>query len=241
MYILFKAVSSDKLGIVQVIGRVLHLAVGFIPDTHIDLAEYKHLNPVVLDENTAKAWMFFCVPRAYINVRPNTPQNELLQIASSGESDSQKVRYYLTEDDRQNSINFTKKLMRYILDDIYEKRFIQEKLSVTELESNTWAQQETEAKAYLADSSASTPMLAVLADKRGITVAEMADKVMTAVTAYNTKIATMLGNKQLVEKEIKDCVSIADCNRLMHMRFDISMPYTQKEEEGITVDSKLDV
>lgn len=241
MYILFKATSSDKLGIVQVIGRVLHLAVGFIPDTHVDLAEYKHLNPVVLDTNTARAWMFFSVPRAYINVRPGTPQNDMLQIASSGEPDGQKVRYYLTDEDKVNAANFMKALMRYILDDVYEKRFIQEKMSVTELEYSTWAQQEAEAKAYLADNNASTPMLTVLANKRGITVAEMVSKVMTAVTAYNNKIATMLGNKQLVEKEIKDCVTVTDCNRLMHLRFDVAMPYAQQEEEGITVQSKLDL
>jgi hypothetical protein len=131
--------------------------------------------------------------------------------------------------------------MRYILDDTYNKRFIQEKLYVTELESSTWAQQEAEAKAYLADSSVSVPMLTVLADNRSITVAEIANKVVNAVNAYNTKITIMLGKKQKVETEIKACQSNADCNRLMHMRFDVTMPYTQKEEEGITEGSKLDL
>jgi hypothetical protein len=51
----------------------------------------------------------------------------------------------------------------------------------------------------------------------------------------------MLGKKQKVETEIKACQSNADCNRLMHMRFDVTMPYTQKEEEGITEGSKLDL
>lgn len=241
MYILFKATSSDKLGIVQVIGRVLNLAVGYIPDTHVDLAEYKHLNPMILDEPTALAWMFFGVPREYINVRPGTPQNQLLQIASSGEDDSQKVRYYLTNEDKDNSANFMKAAMRYMLDDIYEKRFIQERLSVTELEYSTWVQQETEARSYKLDSNASTPMLSILAAKRGISVSEMVEKVMTAVSLYNNKISTMLGNKQLVETEIKSCSTIADCNRLMHMRFDITMPYVQQQAEGITVGSKLDL
>jgi hypothetical protein len=241
MYILFKATSSDKLGIVQQIGRVLHLAVGYIPDTHVDIAEYNHLNPVVLPEAVALAWKFFAVPRAYINVRPGTLQNEQLQIISSGETEQQKVKYYLTDEDKANAAEFMKACMRYILDDTYNKRFIQEKLYVTELESSTWAQQEAEAKAYLADSSVSVPMLTVLADNRSITVAEIANKVVNAVNAYNTKITIMLGKKQKVETEIKACQSNADCNRLMHMRFDVTMPYTQKEEEGITEGSKLDL
>ena len=241
MYILFKATSSDKLGIVQQIGRLLHLAVGYIPDTHVDIAEYNHLNPVVLPEAVALAWKFFAVPRAYINVRSGTLQNEQLQVISSGETEQQKVKYYLTDEDKTNAVEFMKACMRYILDDTYNKRFIQEKLYVTELESNTWAQQEAEAKAYLADSSVSIPMLTVLADNRNITVAEIANKVVNAVNAYNTKITIMLGKKQKVETEIKACQSNADCNRLMHMRFDITMPYTQKEEEGITEGSKLDL
>lgn len=241
MYILFKATSSDKLGIVQVIGRVLHLAVGYIPETHTDLAEYKHLNPIVLDKPTALAWMFFGVPREYINVRPRTLQNELLQIAGSGEDDSQKVRYYLTEDDKTNCANFMKAAMRYMLDDVYEKRFIQERLSVTELEYSTWAQQEAEARAYQADPNVLTPMLSILASKRGISIPEMVEKVINAITSYNNKIATLLGNKQLVEKEIKECVTITDCNRLMHMRFDTTMPYVQQQAEGVTVGSKLDL
>lgn len=241
MYILFKATSSDRLGIVQQIGRVLHLAVGYIPDTHVDIAEYNHLNPVVLPEAVALAWKFFAVPRAYINVRPGTPQNDQLQVISSGETEQQKVKYYLTDEDKANAAEFMKAAMRYILDDVYNKRFIQEKLAVTELEYSTWAQQEAEARTYLADSSSSTPMLSILAENRGITVAEMANKVIAAVNAYNAKIATMLGKKQKVENEIKACVTIADCNRLTHLRFDVAMPYTQKEEEGITEGSKLDL
>ena len=147
MYILFKAVSSDKLGIVQIVGRILTYAVGFIPDTHVDIIEYSHLKPVVLPADVANAWMFFSLPREYINVRPNTLQNEKLQIAESSESSDQKVKYYLTDADKANAVAFMKALMRYMLDEIYDKIFMQQSLQVSTHEFNTWAQQKAEAEA----------------------------------------------------------------------------------------------
>jgi|694.fasta_scaffold127684_2 hypothetical protein len=241
MYILFKAVSSDKLGIVQVVGRILNYAVGVIPDTHVDIVEYSHLNPIVLTENVAKGWLFFNLSRDYINVRQNSLQNQQLQVAESTEPNDEKVKYYLTDEDKTNAVEFMKALMRLMLDEIYDKRFLQESLGVSNLESSTWLQQKSEAEAYTADNTSPTPLLSALASSRGITLQEMANKVNSAVNAFNAKIATMLANKQAVEKEIKACLTIIDCNKLLHNRFDITMPTAQAASEGITTGSKLDV
>jgi hypothetical protein len=241
MYILFKAVNSDKLGIVQIVGRVLSYTVGVIPDTHLDIAEYSHLNPVVLPENVAKAWLFFNLARDYINIRQNSLQNQQLRVAESTEPSDEKVKYYLTDEDKENAVLFMKALMRLMLDEIYDKRFLQESLSVSALESSTWLQQRSEAEAYTADNSSPTPLLSALASSRGITLQEMVDKVNNAVTSFNNKIATMLANKQAVEQEIKACSTILECNKLLHNRFDITMPVRQAEAEGITTGSKLDV
>ena len=95
MYILFKTTSSDKLGIIQTVGRVLQYAVGYIPDTHADIADYNFLKPTVLDEGTAMGWKFFALARDYISVRPATLQNEQLSVAESMEPTGEKVKYYL--------------------------------------------------------------------------------------------------------------------------------------------------
>lgn len=241
MYILYKTTSSDKLGIIQIIGRVLNYAIGYIPDTHADIADYNFLNPTVLDEGTAMGWKFFALARDYISVRPGTPQNDQLSVAESMEPTGEKVKYYLTDTDKANGAAFMKALMRQILDDVYEKRFTQLNLNVTTLEQGTWAQQRLEAESYQIDNSIATPMLSALAASRNITVAEMADKVIQAVNKYNQDVATLLANKQAVEKEIKECVTIKDCNRLMHNRFDCSMPLTQAQEEGVTTSSQFDL
>ena len=241
MYILFKAVNSDKLGIVQIVGRVLSYTVGYIPDTHVDIIDYAHLNPVILSENVAKAWLFFAIPRDYLNVRQRSLQNEQLRVAESCESPEEKVKYYLTNEDRANAVEFSKALMRLMLDEIYDKRFMQQNLFVSTLEFNTWAQQKSEAAAYTADNTVSTPILSALALSRGITLAEMVNKVNTAVANYNNSIATLLANKQAVEKKIKECLTIVECNTLLHNRFDLTMAPAQAANAGITTSSKLDV
>ena len=80
-----------------------------------------------------------------------------------------------------------------------------------------------------------------MAEARGITVAEIANKIINAIADYNSKLSTLLAKKQLVEKEIKACQSIEDCKRLLHNRFEISMPVPQIDEEGITTPSKFDL
>jgi hypothetical protein len=233
MYILFKAVSERQLGIVQTIGRTLTYAVGYLPDTHTDIAEFAHLKPKVLSENVALAWKFFGAYKNSISVKAGTPQNEQLQLLNSSEPTGEKVKYYFTEEDIANTVEFMRAVMLYMIDEVYDKRFVQANLPPSELEGATWPQQKAEALAYTADPSASVPMLTSLAAARGITVAEMVAKVNTAVANYNATIASLLATKQARQQEVKACASIADCNRFLHRRFDLHMPTAQMEDENI--------
>ena len=54
MYILFKAVNEREQGIVQTVGRVLNYTVGYLPETHTDIADYIHLKPKTLTEEVNK-------------------------------------------------------------------------------------------------------------------------------------------------------------------------------------------
>lgn len=241
MYILFKAVNDRQQGIVQTVGRILQFTVGQLPETHTDIADYIHLNPRVLPEEVALAWKFFGAYKNSISVRAGTLQNEQLQILGSAEATGEKEKYYFTEADKVNATAFMKEVMRMMLDEVYDKRFVQENLTSSSLESSTWVEQRKEAEAYNKDQSAPIPMLTALANSRGITVQEMVEKVNAAVVAYNERIAQLLANKQAREQEIKMCQSIADCNRLLHNRFDLTMPVQQQQDEGITTGSKFDL
>lgn len=238
MYLLFKSVDERTLGPVQKIGYWMDFCVGFVPDTHVDIIPYEHLKPCRTLENinVANAWMFMDGYRGYISVRDGTQQNENLQVLSSEEATGTKAQYDLTTDDIANTVTFMKHIMRLRLDEVYDKRIIQQKMQVSMLEHDSWAEQLAEAKAWQADNSVSVPMVDALATARGITTSEMVTKIIDANTAYNAKIQTLLAAKQTVETEIKACATISACCLLMHTRFDIQMSQAQIDDEGITQD-----
>ena len=241
MYILFKAVNAQQLGAVQIVGRILQYTVGFLPDTHTDIIDFAHLNPRVIDEDVALAWKFFGAYNENISVRADTLQNAQLQVVSSTEANGDKVKYYFTDADKTNTTAFMREIMRMMLDEVYDKRFTKTNYRVSELEASTWAQQKKEAEAYTNDSQASVPTLTALAAARGIPVSEMVTKVLSAIDAYNQEVAALLAGKQLVEQEIKLCSTIAECNRLLHNRFEVSMPVKQSQDENVTTSCKFDL
>ena len=55
MYLLFKSVNDQQLGIVQRVGTYMYFTIGYIPDTHVDIVDYRNLNAVVLPDDVLKA------------------------------------------------------------------------------------------------------------------------------------------------------------------------------------------
>lgn len=241
MFLLFKSVSQRDMGIVQRAGGWMDYVIGYLPDTHKDIFDYRSLNPRVLDEAVANAWMFIDAYKGYISVRSATPQNQLLNVVTSEEADGEKGRYDLTNADIVNTVILIQEILRSKLDEIYDKRLVELKASVSTLELNSWEQQKAEALSYTLDNNATTPLLTALAEAREITVAEMVTKVLSAVEIYNGKVAELLARKQSIEKHIKSCVTIADCHRLMHNRFGISMSVPQMQDEGVETQPNYDI
>jgi len=130
--------------------------VGFIPDSHVDIIPYEHLAPIrtLENEGVANAWMFMDGYRGFISVRARTDQNDMLQVLSSEEELGVKTSYTLTDEDINNTVIFMKHIMRLRLDEVYDKRRVQQTMQVSTLEHDSWAEQLTEAKAYQADNTA---------------------------------------------------------------------------------------
>ena len=118
---------------------------------------------------------------------------------ASTEDDYTKVKYELTDEDKVNAVKFMKVVLRKKLDKVYDSRFDKLNLPPNKLEGDSWAQQKAEAQAFKANGSASCPLLNTLAVARGITLSEMADKVINAIDAHNTQVADLLGKKQTVD------------------------------------------
>ena len=79
----------------------------------------------------------------------------------------------------------------------------------TESERSSWDQQRAEASAYTADNTSDTPLLSAIAVARGITVGELAAKVLSNAAEYTAAYGELLGKYQK-NKELLAGIDLAD-------------------------------
>jgi hypothetical protein len=83
------------------------------------------------------------------------------------------------------------------------------------VEKSTWDLQLVEAKAFKVDNSVETPVLTSIASSRGITVSELADKVLEKAAVYQSMVATMIGEKQALETKIQNAADDVTLNTIL--------------------------
>lgn len=71
--------------------------------------------------------------------------------------------------------------------------------SYPEREIQSWPQQVKEAEALTNNAEAATPLLAAIADARGLPVAELASRVLGKMNAYAAASGAMIGRRQAAE------------------------------------------
>ena len=76
-------------------------------------------------------------------------------------------------------------------------------------ERDSWAKQEAEARALLASSTASTPLLSAIASARGIAVADLASRVVAKADAFAAAAGAIIGHRQALEQAIHDAENTA--------------------------------
>ena len=74
--------------------------------------------------------------------------------------------------------------------------------SIPTSEISTWAKQESEARAYLVDSTASTPFIDAISLAREIDKSYLVDKIIEKADAYTAVVGRLTGVRQKLEKEI---------------------------------------
>ncbi|WP_051609507.1 hypothetical protein [Fodinicurvata fenggangensis] len=80
--------------------------------------------------------------------------------------------------------------------------------SATEMQ--TWERQERQARAFIDDSNADTPLLDELATKRGLSRQEMADKIIAKANAFETAAAEAIGTQQALEDQVDAATTVAE-------------------------------
>ena len=74
----------------------------------------------------------------------------------------------------------------------------------------TFDQQKQEAEARQADASAVCPLLAPLAEARGITLDDLAARVLGKAAAFSAASGTLIGQRQRMEDALEACASVED-------------------------------
>jgi hypothetical protein len=78
----------------------------------------------------------------------------------------------------------------------------------------SWTKQESEARAYLADDNAATPLLNALALARGIDKAELAARVIAKADAFAVFSGVMIGKRQALEDALNALPADATAERV---------------------------
>ena len=143
-----------------------------------------------------------------------------------------KYHFVFTDEDKVNIVSLTKKILTLVVEDRFSNHHVQID-RVSTVESATWEQQKVEAVAYTADNTVSTPVLSILANNRSMTVAEFAVKVLENVEEHQIKLANLLAQQQIIEQEIKSCVTMEDTIILLHNRFGTAASMQFIEEHGL--------
>lgn len=234
IHILYKS-GVEVPGYVIRLSSYMNYYIGRIPDEYNDnRVELKKMNAVIIPEDIAPGFKFADIYKDYLSIRTvSNIMDEFPQFANSGETDAEKVKYFLTNEDRELAVKYNKFVMLKVIADRFSERMKNLMVEASDLEVATWEEQKREALLYQSDNTASTPLIDILATGRGITTGELVIKILNNVEAYKIKLANLLVEQQVLEARVKSCLTISDCHRLRHEKFGISMSYQQQIDENV--------
>jgi hypothetical protein len=84
-----------------------------------------------------------------------------------------------------------------------------------EFEKLTFEKQEQEARAYLADNTLATPTLTSIATERGLTVLELATRVVAKSDQFTQLAATVAGKRQAYHDQLANAVDVDGVNAIV--------------------------
>src|SRR6056300_1237093 len=100
-HILFK-MRGEVPGYIRVIGSYMNYYYGRIDDIYDDMRlELDKLNASVITDEEGKGFIFADIYKDYISIRTNSSlMDEVPVLAESSETEEEKVKYTLTQEDR---------------------------------------------------------------------------------------------------------------------------------------------
>ena len=119
------------------------------------------------------------------------------------------ISNYIENEDGTISTTFREltnaELLPYVLKDInkeYEDAVINLTIDTPDSEKQTWLKQESEARTYILDDTASTPFIDAICLARECEKSYLVRKIIEKADAYAVAVGTLTGVRQKLEKEI---------------------------------------
>lgn len=119
------------------------------------------------------------------------------------------ISNHIENEDGTISITFREltsaELLPYALKDInkeYEDAVRNLTIDTPDSEKQTWTKQESEARAYLNDSTVATPLIDSICEARGVDKEYLVNKIIEKADAYAVAIGELTGLRQAKEKQI---------------------------------------
>lgn len=81
-------------------------------------------------------------------------------------------------------------------------------------EISTFDKQESEARAYAADPTASTPLLSALAEARGISLPDLVERVIAKADAFTVASGSIIGQRQVLKDKLNICTTIEEAQAI---------------------------
>lgn len=237
IYFIYKSCFSVD-GYVEILGNYLGYNVAKIQKIYIDnRIHISHLKPLIIREELALAWKFADCYDNKLTVKKNTNvfsqlENLLTNDQLNQINSQSKTKYILSEKDIVLGIEFHKIILYKIIEDRFSEKYLQLCVYGSDLEKASWAAQQYEVQL---SSDYEKPVLQTLADNKGISLEEMICKVKQKISEHNHRVSFLLAEEQKLKSEVKACKTIADCHRLRHLKFGISMSVKQMEDEKIEI------
>ena len=181
----------------------------------------------------AKSAIFSDAYRGYVKIKSGTSISDDFPEIESDEDVPSSTRYDMTADDIASGLSFNKILFKkYIRDRFNDKSKDIVSARVGDLEQLSFEQQKSEAAAWTADNTASTPMLTTMATARSLTVSALVSKINTKVAAYNSAIATKLAEQKVLEDEVDALDTIAKAHKWRHEKLGLTASTEQLAEDS---------
>ena len=178
-HIIFK-LQGNIPGYIHVVGMYMNYYYGRIADEYNDMrVELVGMGAEIIPADIARGFVFADNYNDYISIRTNSHiMDEVPQLAESSETDAEKVRHILTDEDKLSGVEFNKAVMKKIIADRFSERHKTLMVDASNLEKDTWEEQKREAYGWNSDNSYPTPIIDILSIGRNIEKTTFVNKVI---------------------------------------------------------------